>query len=55
MRKADVDQNGEPQCRVCGSHTLLARSSERGKRTKHLKCEECGERQRYRAPKLVAP
>jgi transcription elongation factor Elf1 len=51
MRKAGIDKNGILRCRSCGSEELLAKSHERGKRTQHLKCEVCGERQRFREPK----
>ena len=52
MRRARVrKEDGFPTCRKCGSLELLAKSNERGKRTLHLKCAQCGERQRYRQPK----
>ena len=51
MHKARVDTDGSPRCRKCGSESLLAKTNERHKRTKHLKCEDCGEHQRYREPK----
>ena len=54
MHKIRVDSNGVLRCWSCGSKTLLAKASERGKRTQHLKCEECGEHQRYRQPKAGA-
>lgn len=38
-------------CRKCGCPELLATDSERGRRTQHLKCAQCGEPQRYRQPK----
>jgi hypothetical protein len=31
----------------------MAKSSERHKRVQHLRCEHCGERQRYRQRKLM--
>jgi hypothetical protein len=54
MRKAHVDHEGSPRCRTCGSVALLARSDERKKRTQHLKCAECGTRQRYRERSVAA-
>jgi len=54
MRKANVDQDGHPRCRTCGSPALLARSNERDKRTQHLKCASCGTRQRYRDRSVAA-
>jgi hypothetical protein len=51
MHKARVDTDGSVRCRNCGSESLLAKTNERHKRTKHLKCENCGEHQRYREPK----
>jgi hypothetical protein len=37
-------------CRKCGCTELLAKISERGRRTQHVKCAQCGRRQRYRQP-----
>jgi len=54
MRKAIVDQDGQPRCRTCGSIELLARSNERDKKTQHLKCASCGTRQRYRDREVAA-
>jgi len=54
MRKANVDQDGSPRCRTCGSIELLARSNERNKRMQHLKCASCGTRQRYRTRSIAA-
>jgi len=54
MRKAQVDEDGSPRCRTCGSVALLARSDERNKRTQHLKCASCGTRQRYREREVAA-
>jgi hypothetical protein len=51
MHRARVDTDGSLHCHKCGSQALLAKTNERHKRTKHLKCEECGEHQRYREPK----
>jgi len=53
MRWARVDVDGFPLCRACGGAALMAKSSERHKRIQHLKCEHCGERQRYRQRKLM--
>ncbi len=47
MRKAHVDRNGAPRCRKCGSTKFLAKVTEKSARTKHLKCVECGTRQKY--------
>ena len=54
MRKARLDRKGELRCRKCGSMRFIAREEERSTRTKHLKCDECGKRQRFREPKVVA-
>ena len=51
MQKIRIDKDGVLRCCACGSPRLLAKSNERGKRTQHLKCENCGEHQRYREPK----
>jgi transcription elongation factor Elf1 len=53
MHKAHHDHDGSPRCRTCGSDALLARSNERNKRIQHLKCANCGTRQRYRGRKLA--
>ena len=54
MRRVRMRDDGIPYCWACGSTTLLTKSTEKGKRTKHVKCDHCGERQRYRAPKRAA-
>ncbi len=51
IRRARVDRSGKLTCRKCGSTSLLARGSEKGKRTKHLKCDVCGARQMHREPR----
>ena len=52
MRKVRVDKtDGGLRCRRCGSDMLLARTTEIGKRRKHLKSAHCGQRQRDREPK----
>jgi len=48
-RRVRVDSAGMPHCRRCGSTNLLARSDEHDKKTRHLKCAECEERQSWRA------
>jgi hypothetical protein len=53
MHKPSVDQDGVLHCHKCGGESLLAKTNERNKRTKHLKCEDCGEHQRYREPKAL--
>jgi hypothetical protein len=53
LRSARVDDDGFPYCRTCGSAALLVKSTERHKRIQHLKCEQCGERQRYRQRRLA--
>ena len=48
MRKVRLDENGHPRCRKCGNQYFIARASEFGKSTKHLKCSLCGTRQVHR-------
>jgi DNA-directed RNA polymerase subunit RPC12/RpoP len=54
MRRIRRDKSGALRCYKCGSDGLLAKSHERDKRAQHLKCEDCGTRQRYRQPKQQA-
>ena len=54
MRRAvRVGQDGKPRCRKCGSDALLAKSNEHHKRTRHLKCSQCGQGHRYRGLKFA--
>ena len=50
-RAARVGEDGKLRCRNCGSEAFLAKSNEHHKRTRRLKCAECGEGQRYRVQK----
>lgn len=53
-RRARVDRDGTLRCRKCGSRNLLARSDDRAKKTRSLKCADCDERQSWRDPALGA-
>jgi len=53
-RLARVDPDGTVRCYKCGSANFLARSNEHARRTRHLKCAECDERQSWRRAKGAA-